>query len=174
MAVLCLVHLEHARLGCYVYGWLSLHSLPGRSSQSKLPQRSVGRGGSPGSAQARRASPCAGVCGAPASEGASVFQAAAITSDILEALGRDGHFTLFAPTNEAFERLPRGVLERIMGDKVASEGRRTASRVRSFPDFRRKSGLCYRLAQAKTKAFLSWAIKILKRRVLERMCRVIK
>lgn len=51
-----------------------------------------------------------------------VFQAAAITSDILEALGRDGHFTLFAPTNEAFEKLPRGVLERIMGDKVASEG----------------------------------------------------
>lgn len=51
-----------------------------------------------------------------------MFQAAAITSDILEALGRDGHFTLFAPTNEAFEKLPRGVLERIMGDKVASEG----------------------------------------------------
>ncbi|KAB1267492.1 Periostin [Camelus dromedarius] len=51
----------------------------------------------------------------------SSFRAAAITSDILEALGRDGHFTLFAPTNEAFEKLPRGVLERIMGDKVASE-----------------------------------------------------
>nr|XP_012603570.1 periostin isoform X4 [Microcebus murinus] len=51
----------------------------------------------------------------------SSFRAAAITSDILESLGRDGHFTLFAPTNEAFERLPRGVLERIMGDKVASE-----------------------------------------------------
>ncbi|XP_036913575.1 periostin isoform X3 [Sturnira hondurensis] len=51
----------------------------------------------------------------------SSFRAAAITSDILETLGRDGHFTLFAPTNEAFERLPRGVLERIMGDKVASE-----------------------------------------------------
>ncbi|XP_060144117.1 periostin isoform X7 [Globicephala melas] len=51
----------------------------------------------------------------------SSFKAAAITSDILESLGRDGHFTLFAPTNEAFEKLPRGVLERIMGDKVASE-----------------------------------------------------
>uniref|UniRef100_A0A286ZN21 Periostin n=1 Tax=Sus scrofa TaxID=9823 RepID=A0A286ZN21_PIG len=51
----------------------------------------------------------------------SSFRAAAITSDILESLGRDGHFTLFAPTNEAFEKLPRGVLERIMGDKVASE-----------------------------------------------------
>ncbi|XP_047408931.1 periostin isoform X1 [Sciurus carolinensis] len=51
----------------------------------------------------------------------SSFRAAAITSDLLESLGRDGHFTLFAPTNEAFEKLPRGVLERIMGDKVASE-----------------------------------------------------
>ncbi|XP_012886902.1 PREDICTED: periostin [Dipodomys ordii] len=51
----------------------------------------------------------------------SSFRTAAITSDLLESLGRDGHFTLFAPTNEAFEKLPRGVLERIMGDKVASE-----------------------------------------------------
>ena len=33
-----------------------------------------------------------------------------------------GQYTCFAPTNEAFEKLPRGVLERIMGDKVASEG----------------------------------------------------
>ncbi|NXC21976.1 POSTN protein, partial [Corythaeola cristata] len=48
-------------------------------------------------------------------------KAAAITSDVLDILGRPGHYTLFAPTNEAFERLPRGVLERIMGDKVASE-----------------------------------------------------
>lgn len=40
----------------------------------------------------------------------------------MDILGRPGHYTLFAPTNEAFERLPRGVLERIMGDKVASEG----------------------------------------------------
>ncbi|NXG74644.1 POSTN protein, partial [Baryphthengus martii] len=51
----------------------------------------------------------------------SSFRAAAITSDVLDILGRPGHYTLFAPTNEAFERLPRGTLERIMGDKVASE-----------------------------------------------------
>ncbi|NXD73113.1 POSTN protein, partial [Eolophus roseicapillus] len=51
----------------------------------------------------------------------SSLRAAAITSDVLDTLGRPGHYTLFAPTNEAFERLPRGVLERIMGDKVASE-----------------------------------------------------
>lgn len=61
------------------------------------------------------------------------MQAAAITSDILEALGRDGHFTLFAPTNEAFEKLPRGVLERIMGDKVASEGRKGVPSLGSVP-----------------------------------------
>lgn len=40
----------------------------------------------------------------------------------MDILGRPGHYTIFAPTNEAFEKLPRGVLERIMGDKVASEG----------------------------------------------------
>ncbi|XP_010727261.1 periostin [Meleagris gallopavo] len=51
----------------------------------------------------------------------SSLRAAAITSDVLDTLGRPGYYTLFAPTNEAFERLPRGVLERIMGDKVASE-----------------------------------------------------
>uniref|UniRef100_A0A8B9DKC6 Periostin n=1 Tax=Anser cygnoides TaxID=8845 RepID=A0A8B9DKC6_ANSCY len=51
----------------------------------------------------------------------SSLRAAAITSDVLDTLGRPGHYTLFAPTNEAFESLPRGILERIMGDKVASE-----------------------------------------------------
>lgn len=37
-------------------------------------------------------------------------------------LGRPGHYTVFVPTNEAFARLPRGVLGRIKGDRVASEG----------------------------------------------------
>lgn len=67
-----------------------------------------------------------------------VFQAAAITSDILEALGRDGHFTLFAPTNEAFEKLPRGVLERIMGDKVASEGTKNVLLFENLPRIPRR------------------------------------
>ncbi|XP_061495176.1 periostin isoform X4 [Rhineura floridana] len=51
----------------------------------------------------------------------SSLRAAASTSDVMETLGKPGHYTLFAPTNEAFEKLPRGVLERIMDDKVASE-----------------------------------------------------
>ncbi|KAK6486641.1 periostin-like isoform X1 [Huso huso] len=49
----------------------------------------------------------------------SSLRAAAIASGMLETLGRPGHYTIFAPTNEAFEKLPRAVLERIMSDKVA-------------------------------------------------------
>ncbi|KAF7237546.1 Periostin [Varanus komodoensis] len=59
----------------------------------------------------------------------SSLRAAAFTSDVMEMLGKPGHYTLFAPTNEAFEKLPRGVLERIMGDKVASEGRKEEAKV---------------------------------------------
>ncbi|XP_070597952.1 periostin isoform X4 [Erythrolamprus reginae] len=51
----------------------------------------------------------------------SSLRAAALTSDVMETLGKPGHYTLFAPTNEAFEKLPRGILERIMRDKVASK-----------------------------------------------------
>uniref|UniRef100_A0A8D0HNL8 Periostin n=1 Tax=Sphenodon punctatus TaxID=8508 RepID=A0A8D0HNL8_SPHPU len=51
----------------------------------------------------------------------SSLRAAAITSGVMDTLGQPGHYTLFAPSNDAFEKLPRGVLERIMGDKVASE-----------------------------------------------------
>ncbi|KAG8452764.1 hypothetical protein GDO86_004523, partial [Hymenochirus boettgeri] len=51
----------------------------------------------------------------------SSLRAAAIASDVLGKLGQPGHYTLFAPTNEAFEKLPRGVLERIMSDKKAAE-----------------------------------------------------
>ncbi|XP_039349963.1 periostin isoform X5 [Mauremys reevesii] len=56
-----------------------------------------------------------------AEDDVSSLRAAAITSGVLDTLGKPGHYTLFAPTNEAFEKLPRGILERIMGDKVASE-----------------------------------------------------
>ncbi|KAM4796546.1 periostin isoform 3-T3 [Rhinophrynus dorsalis] len=51
----------------------------------------------------------------------SSLRAAGIASNVLEKLGKKGHYTLFAPTNEAFEKLPRGVLERIMSDKKAAE-----------------------------------------------------
>ncbi|XP_071990541.1 periostin isoform X2 [Engystomops pustulosus] len=51
----------------------------------------------------------------------SSFRAAGIASDTLAKLGKAGHYTLFAPTDDAFEKLPRNVLERIMSDKKAAE-----------------------------------------------------
>ncbi|XP_039986857.1 periostin, osteoblast specific factor b isoform X3 [Xiphias gladius] len=42
-----------------------------------------------------------------------VFQ----NAGLLEKLGQPGHYTLFAPTNEAFESLGRDVLERLQSDK---------------------------------------------------------
>ncbi|TNM84791.1 hypothetical protein fugu_008969 [Takifugu bimaculatus] len=47
----------------------------------------------------------------------SSFSAAALASGTMDKLGRPGHYTLFAPTNEAFNRLSPGHLERMMGDK---------------------------------------------------------
>ncbi|MBN3320705.1 POSTN protein, partial [Atractosteus spatula] len=47
------------------------------------------------------------------------MSAATVASGLLDKLGEPGHYTVFAPTNEAFEKLPRAVLERIMSDRVA-------------------------------------------------------
>ncbi|XP_072333158.1 periostin, osteoblast specific factor b isoform X3 [Scyliorhinus torazame] len=49
----------------------------------------------------------------------SSLRAAATASGLLETLGKDGHYTVFAPTNEAFDSLSREVLERILSDPVA-------------------------------------------------------
>ncbi|KAM4627288.1 periostin, osteoblast specific factor b isoform 2-T2 [Polymixia lowei] len=38
-------------------------------------------------------------------------------SGLLDKLGQPGQYTLFAPTNEAFDKLGKDVLERLMGDK---------------------------------------------------------
>nr|DBA32587.1 TPA: hypothetical protein GDO54_000369 [Pyxicephalus adspersus] len=51
----------------------------------------------------------------------SSLRAAAIASDLMGKLGKPGQYTLFAPTDEAFAKLPRNVLERIMSDKKAAE-----------------------------------------------------
>lgn len=45
--------------------------------------------------------------------------AAAGLSTLLE---EEGHYTVFAPTNEAFEKIPRQTLTRILGDPVALRG----------------------------------------------------
>uniref|UniRef100_A0A8C8A2D0 Periostin n=1 Tax=Oryzias sinensis TaxID=183150 RepID=A0A8C8A2D0_9TELE len=39
------------------------------------------------------------------------------TSGLLEKLGQPGHYTLFAPTNDAFDKLGSDVLERLQSDK---------------------------------------------------------
>uniref|UniRef100_A0AAR2IUK3 FAS1 domain-containing protein n=1 Tax=Pygocentrus nattereri TaxID=42514 RepID=A0AAR2IUK3_PYGNA len=40
-----------------------------------------------------------------------------LSSSLLEKLGEPGHYTLFAPTNEAFDKVDREVIERVLGDK---------------------------------------------------------
>uniref|UniRef100_A0A8C5H099 Periostin n=1 Tax=Gouania willdenowi TaxID=441366 RepID=A0A8C5H099_GOUWI len=40
-----------------------------------------------------------------------------VSSGLMDKLGQPGHYTVFAPTNEAFEKLSPGYLERIMNDK---------------------------------------------------------
>lgn len=45
------------------------------------------------------------------------------SAGVLEKLGQPGHYTLFAPTNKAFEGLGREVLDRLRGDKGALKGK---------------------------------------------------
>ena len=42
---------------------------------------------------------------------------------LMEKLGEPGQYTLFAPTNEAFDKLGSDVLERIMSDKDVLKGK---------------------------------------------------
>uniref|UniRef100_A0A8C8A0R5 Periostin n=1 Tax=Oryzias sinensis TaxID=183150 RepID=A0A8C8A0R5_9TELE len=44
------------------------------------------------------------------------------TSGLLEKLGQPGHYTLFAPTNDAFDKLGSDVLERLQSDKEVLKG----------------------------------------------------
>ncbi|XP_061752810.1 periostin-like isoform X1 [Nerophis ophidion] len=48
----------------------------------------------------------------------SSFSAAALASGVMDKLDRPGHYTLFAPTNAAFDKMGPGHLERLMGDKA--------------------------------------------------------
>ncbi|XP_034034173.1 periostin-like isoform X2 [Thalassophryne amazonica] len=48
----------------------------------------------------------------------SSFNAAALASEIIDKLDQPGQYTLFAPTNQAFDKLDSDYLERIMGDKA--------------------------------------------------------
>ncbi|XP_036420888.1 periostin, osteoblast specific factor b isoform X2 [Colossoma macropomum] len=47
----------------------------------------------------------------------SSLNTVATASGLMDMLGKPGHFTLFAPTNDAFSKLDGDVMERLMGDK---------------------------------------------------------
>ncbi|XP_066506725.1 periostin isoform X2 [Hoplias malabaricus] len=49
---------------------------------------------------------------------ASLSAAFNVESSLLEKLGKPGHYTLFAPTNSAFDKLDREVIERLLNDKT--------------------------------------------------------
>ncbi|XP_027129619.1 periostin isoform X2 [Larimichthys crocea] len=50
-------------------------------------------------------------------EDLSSFGTVAMASGMMDKLDQPGHYTLFAPTNEAFDKLSPGYLESILGDK---------------------------------------------------------
>lgn len=56
-----------------------------------------------------------------------LLQAAALASGMMDKLGRPGHYTLFAPTNDAFNKLSPGHLKRMMEDKDVIAGMCDAS-----------------------------------------------
>jgi len=51
--------------------------------------------------------------------GFSTLLAAVDAADLKETLKKDGPFTVFAPTDEAFAKLPEGALEGLLADKTA-------------------------------------------------------
>lgn len=51
-----------------------------------------------------------------------VFQAALAAAGLTSVLENEGQYTIFAPTNEAFEKIPQETLNRILGDPVALRG----------------------------------------------------
>lgn len=42
---------------------------------------------------------------------------------LLEKLGTPGHYTLFAPTNDAFDKLGSDTMERLLSDKEVLKGK---------------------------------------------------
>lgn len=52
------------------------------------------------------------------------LKAAVAASDLNSLLESEGQYTLLAPTNEAFEKIPRETLNRILGDPEALRGKR--------------------------------------------------
>lgn len=51
------------------------------------------------------------------------LKTAVAASDLSSLLESEGQYTLLAPTNEAFEKIPRETLNRILGDPEALRGK---------------------------------------------------
>lgn len=47
----------------------------------------------------------------------------ATNAGLLDKLGKAGYYTLFAPTNDAFSNLDKDVMDRLMGNKGALQGK---------------------------------------------------
>lgn len=47
----------------------------------------------------------------------------ATAAGLMDMLGQPGHYTLFAPTNDAFSKLEGDVMERLMADKGVLQGK---------------------------------------------------
>lgn len=52
----------------------------------------------------------------------SASQTAMAAAGLTTMLENEGQYTVFAPTNEAFEKIPQETLNRILGDPVALRG----------------------------------------------------
>lgn len=53
---------------------------------------------------------------------ASLFQTAMAAAGLTSILENEGQYTVFAPTDEAFEKIPQETLNRILGDPIALKG----------------------------------------------------
>lgn len=51
------------------------------------------------------------------------MQTVAEASGLIDTLKQPGHFTLFAPTNAAFDKIEGDVMERLMSDKNVLQGK---------------------------------------------------
>lgn len=51
-----------------------------------------------------------------------LFQTAFAAAGLTTLLESEGQYTVFAPTNDAFEKIPRETLNRILGDPIALKG----------------------------------------------------
>src|SRR5438045_3485908 len=57
------------------------------------------------------------VATAKGTDSLKTFSKALVAADLVKTLEGDGPFTVFAPTDAAFEKLPKGALDKLLKDK---------------------------------------------------------